>query len=229
MCKFPPPPPAESLSISRSYGDASASFAAAPAKGGLRIHTAGAKRRGFLILKPWLTPPEFCRANRTRAALGLAKKGEIKRCVRKGVQTAYANQPGRGKSGRGLKAWIKTRPAEVESAIMDAAQACPCYQAWQERTGLRIEFSISELWDGGRPPERGQAQGRAYRGRMTAGKAAAKFDALRRLHGDPATAPVADLAEQADADYDLADLALGPEGEQTTDKGHEKTTDRQAQ
>ena len=95
---------------------------------------------------PVLTPPEFCRANRTRAALGLAKKGEIKRCVRKGVQTAYANQPGRGKSERGLKAWIKTRPAEVKSAIMDAAQACPCYQAWQERTGLRIEFSISELW-----------------------------------------------------------------------------------
>ena len=52
---------------------------------------------------------------------------------------------------------------------------------------------------------------------------------MRRLHGDPATAPVADLAEQADADYDAADLALGPEGEQTTDKGHEKTTDRQAQ
>ena len=46
---------------------------------------------------------------------------------------------------------------------------------------------------------------------------------MRRLHGDPATAPVADLAEQADADYDAADLALGPEGEQTTDKGHEKT------
>ena len=45
----PPPPLAESLSISRSYEDASASFATAPAKGGLRIHTASAKRRGFLI------------------------------------------------------------------------------------------------------------------------------------------------------------------------------------
>lgn len=42
-------PPAESCSISRSYGDASASFVAAPAKGGLHIHTASAKRRGFLI------------------------------------------------------------------------------------------------------------------------------------------------------------------------------------
>ena len=47
------------------------------------------------------------------------------------------------------------------------------------------------------------------------GKAAMLY--MRRLHGDPATAPVADLAEQADADYDAADLALGPEGEQTTD------------
>ena len=45
----PPPPLAESLSISRSYEDASASFATAPAKGGLRIHAANAKRRGFLI------------------------------------------------------------------------------------------------------------------------------------------------------------------------------------
>ena len=46
---------------------------------------------------------------------------------------------------------------------------------------------------------------------------------MRRLHGDPATAPAGDLADLADADYDAADLALGPEGEQTTDKGHEKT------
>ena len=42
-------PPAESCSISRSYGDASASFAAAPAKSGLRTHTASVKCRGFLI------------------------------------------------------------------------------------------------------------------------------------------------------------------------------------
>lgn len=52
------------------------------------------------------------------------------------------------------------------------------------------------------------------------GKAAMAY--MRRLHGDPATAPVMDLAEQADADYDAADVALGPEGEQTTDAGHEK-------
>ena len=72
------------------------------------------------------------------------------------------------------------------------------------------------------------------KGKASEGKAAMAY--MRRLHGDPATAPVADLAapvadlaEQADADYDAADLALGPEGEQTTDKGHEKTTDRQAQ
>ena len=37
---------------------------------------------------------------------------------------------------------------------------------------------------------------------------------MRRLHGDPDYAPAGDLA---DADYDAADLALGPEGEQTTD------------
>jgi len=68
---------------------------------------------------------------------------------------------------------------------------------------------------------------RKGQGKASEGKAAMAY--MRRLHGDPATAPVADLAEQADADYDAADLALGPEGEQTTDKGHEKTTDRQAQ
>ena len=68
---------------------------------------------------------------------------------------------------------------------------------------------------------------RKGQGKASEGRAAMAY--MRRLHGDPATAPVADLAEQADADYDAADLALGPEGEQTTDKGHEKTTDRQAQ
>ena len=84
--------------------------------------------------KPWLTPPEFCRANRTRSALGLAKKGEIKICVRQGVQVAYGRQAGRA----GLKAWIKTRPAEVASAIADAAQAA--HVATSER-GLEIELS----------------------------------------------------------------------------------------
>ncbi len=68
---------------------------------------------------------------------------------------------------------------------------------------------------------------RKGQGKASEGKAAMAY--MRRLHGDPATAPLADLAEQADADYDAADLALGPEGEQTTDKGHEKTTERQAQ
>ena len=33
---------------------------------------------------------------------------------------------------------------------------------------------------------------------------------MRRLHGEPATAPAGDLA---DADYDAADVALGSEGE----------------
>ena len=65
------------------------------------------------------------------------------------------------------------------------------------------------------------------KGKASEGKAAMLY--MRRLHGDPATAPAGDLADLADADYDAADLALGPEGEQTTDKGHEKTTDRQAQ
>ena len=52
-----------------------------------------------------------------------------------------------------------------------------------------------------------------------ADEAKAAMAYMRRLHGDPATAPVDDLAEQADADYDAADVALGPEGEQTTDGG----------
>ena len=54
------------------------------------------------------------------------------------------------------------------------------------------------------------------------GKAAMLY--MRRLHGDPATAPVADLAEQADADYDAADVALGPEGE-----GPEKNNNKRRQ
>ena len=56
------------------------------------------------------------------------------------------------------------------------------------------------------------------KGKASEGKAAMAY--MRRLHGDPATAPVADLAEQADA-------ALGPEGE-GQGGGHEKTG-RQAQ
>ena len=50
------------------------------------------------------------------------------------------------------------------------------------------------------------------KGKASEGKAAMAY--MRRLHGDPDPSPVDDLA---DADYDLADLALGPEGEQTTD------------
>ena len=42
---------------------------------------------------------------------------------------------------------------------------------------------------------------------------------LRRLHGGPDPAPVGDLSN---LDYDLADLALGPESELTPDAGHEK-------
>ena len=68
---------------------------------------------------------------------------------------------------------------------------------------------------------------RKGQGKASEGKAAMAY--MRRLHGDPATAPAGDLADLADADYDAADVALGPEGEQTTDKGHEKTTERQAQ
>ena len=63
---------------------------------------------------------------------------------------------------------------------------------------------------------RGQAK------RKGQGKAAMLY--MRRLHGDPATAPVADLAEQADADYDAADVALGPEGE-----GPEKNNNKRRQ
>ena len=66
---------------------------------------------------------------------------------------------------------------------------------------------------------------------MSGGQAKRKADEakaamayMRRLHGDPATAPAGDLA---DADYDAADVALGPEGE-GLDGGHEKTG-RQAQ
>ena len=70
------------------------------------------------------------------------------------------------------------------------------------------------------------SKGQAKR-KVSEGKAAMAY--MRRLHGDPATAPAGDLADLADADYDAADVALGPEGEQTTDKGHEKTTERQAQ
>ena len=66
---------------------------------------------------------------------------------------------------------------------------------------------------------------RKGQGKASEGKAAMAH--MRRLHGDPATAPVMDLAEQADADYDAADVALGPEGEQTT--GLLKTTEREAQ
>ena len=55
------------------------------------------------------------------------------------------------------------------------------------------------------------------KGKASEGKAAMLY--MRRLHGEP---PV-DLADLADADYDLADLALGPEGELTPEAGHEKT------
>ena len=55
------------------------------------------------------------------------------------------------------------------------------------------------------------------KGKASEGKAAMLY--MRRLHGEP---PV-DLADLADADYDAADVALGPEGELTPDKGHEKT------
>ena len=51
---------------------------------------------------------------------------------------------------------------------------------------------------------------------------------MRRLHGDPATALLADLAEQADADYDAADVALGPEGE-GPEKDNDNNNRRQAQ
>ena len=59
------------------------------------------------------------------------------------------------------------------------------------------------------------------KGQGKADEAKAAMAYMRRLHGDPATAPLADLAEQAAADYDLADLALGPEGEGL----HEKDND----
>ena len=50
------------------------------------------------------------------------------------------------------------------------------------------------------------------------GKAAMAY--MRRLHGDPATAPAGDLADLADADYDAADVALGPEGEGLHEKNN---------
>ena len=65
------------------------------------------------------------------------------------------------------------------------------------------------------------------KGKASEGKAAMAY--MRRLHGDPATAPVADLAEQADADYDAADLALGPEGEGLHEKDNHNNNRRQAQ
>ena len=69
---------------------------------------------------------------------------------------------------------------------------------------------------------RGQAKRKA-----SEGKAAMAY--MRRLHGDPATAPDADLAEQADADYDAADLALGPEGEGLHEKDNDNNNRRPAQ
>jgi len=61
---------------------------------------------------------------------------------------------------------------------------------------------------------------RKGQGKASEGKAAMAY--MRRLHGDPATAPAGDLADLAQADYDAADVALGPEGE-GLDGGHEKT------
>lgn len=61
---------------------------------------------------------------------------------------------------------------------------------------------------------RGQAKRKA-----SEGKAAMAY--MRRLHGDPATAPAGDLAE---ADYDAADVVLGPEGE-----GPEKNNNKRRQ
>ena len=68
---------------------------------------------------------------------------------------------------------------------------------------------------------------RKGQGKASEGKAAMAY--MRRLHGDPATAPVADLAEQADADYDAADVALGPEGEGLHEKNNHNNNRRQAQ
>ena len=69
---------------------------------------------------------------------------------------------------------------------------------------------------------RGQAKRKAD-------EAKAAMAYMRRLHGDPATAPVLDLAEQADADYDAADVALGPEGEGLHEKDNDNNKRRPAQ
>lgn len=61
---------------------------------------------------------------------------------------------------------------------------------------------------------------RKGQGKASDGKAAMAY--MRRLHGGPATAPLADLAEQAQADYDAADVALGPEGEGLPEKDNNK-------
>ena len=45
----------------------------------------------------------------------MAKKGEIKICVRRGVQVAYGRQAGQAGTGAGLKAWIKTLTAKLAS------------------------------------------------------------------------------------------------------------------
>ena len=66
------------------------------------------------------------------------------------------------------------------------------------------------------------------KGQGKADEAKAAMAYMRRLHGDPATAPVLDLADLAQADYDAADVALGPEGE-GPEKNNHKNNRRQAQ
>ena len=99
-----------------------------------------------------------------------------------------------------------------------------------EKLGLPLFFIAAEkATDGAAEVARLLAE----RAGMSGGQAKRKADEakaamayMRRLHGDPATAPAGDLA---DADYDAADVALGPEGE-GLDGGHENNnTQRQAQ
>ena len=66
------------------------------------------------------------------------------------------------------------------------------------------------------------------RGQGKADEAKAAMLYMRRLHSDPATAPAGDLADLADADYDAADVALGPEGEGLPEKDNDNNKRRQA-
>ena len=101
-----------------------------------------------------------------------------------------------------LLAWRRELPTEPRiDAERDQQEAARLGVTTAELPPFNSEDNIYPI-----NKARGKGKGKGQ------GDPGAAMAYMRRLHGDPDYAPVADLA----------DLALGPEGELTPDAGHEK-------